>query len=564
MIRRERWAGIVNFSHTTDGRRASKAAERSAHRADRLFLAGLQCHRNGRATQAAKAYRLAIVENPQNATALNNLGMIVDHCEKAALFRRALELKPDFVDAHVNLAGLLTEEGDVEGAISHYRKALLQRPDWAEIYYALGGVYQTQGLFLEAASCFQRCVELKPDYVPAACSLACMFELASNKFGLLHAEAFAIEWFLRTVELSPDLQFANFQLARLLENSGRFNEARPYRQRVARPLPLDVAPAEEHKRTVLVACTPTKANTPFRNLLPERTNSVVIWHIDYATDEQQRALPPHDIALYAVANPDRDRECLDRAVTFARENSKPVLNPPERIQHTRRDLLPMLLADIPDIEIAPVLRLSRREIASGILHERLAEHGFDWPLIIRPFGHQGGIGSILAETPADLGDISFDDADYYYFIKYRDYRSHDGYFRKYRTIFIDRRPYHYHLAISKNWLVHYFSAGMLDEPWKREEERRFLESPTETLGGRSEAAIAAIGRRLDMDYAGVDYTVLSDGRVFVFEANATMSVHFPPEQEFDYKVQHVQSILDSFEDMMERKITEPRVPRPFT
>lgn len=45
------------------------------------------------------------------------------------------------------------------------------------------------------------------------------------------------------------------------------------------------------------------------------------------------------------------------------------------------------------------------------------------------------------------------------------------------------------------------------------------------LGERAMAAIAAIGRRLDLDYGGMDFTLLADGRLFVFEANATMLVH---------------------------------------
>ncbi len=127
---------------------------------------------------------------------------------------------------------------------------------------------------------------------------------------------------------------------------------------------------------------------------------------------------------------------------------------------------------------------------------------------------------------------------------------------------MDRQPYHYHLAISKDWLVHYFSADMLSVPWKQAEERRFLEHPEEALGARAAAAVARIGQRLDMDYAGIDYTVLADGRVLVFEGNATMSVYFPHEPEYAYKTEHVQAILTAFEDMMERRINPPRVLKP--
>ena len=44
--------------------------------------------------------------------------------EAIASYRRALELQPDFPDAHCNLANLLLEKGEVENALDHYRKAL--------------------------------------------------------------------------------------------------------------------------------------------------------------------------------------------------------------------------------------------------------------------------------------------------------------------------------------------------------------------------------------------------------------------------------------------------------
>jgi len=531
-------------------------------RAKTLFSAGVQCHQAGRLAEAEKAYRLALSVDPNHVPALNNLGMIAPPGEREALFRNALEIRPDYVDSHVNLAGVLDAAGDPEGAVSHYRKALLLRPDWIEVRFALGRLFQKRGQFVEAAECFQHCVNLNPKFVAAVFNLGCVFALAGIAHGSKEADKFAIKWFQQAVALAPDLEPANFHLAKLLEDAGRFAEARPFRDRVARPLALEIVPAPEHRRSLLILCTPSSANTPFRNLLPARVNSLITWHIDYATDVQQASLPPFDLAFNAVGNADWDAECFDRAASFARECARPLLNPPERVARTRRDLMPALLGGIPDVATAPVARLSREEIRAGGLRERLEREGLACPLIVRPFGHQGGIGVILAETAADLEAIEFNDAEFYYFIQYWDYRSLDGHYRKYRTLFVDRKAYHYHLAISKDWLVHYFSADMLAMPWKQAEERRFLEHPVEVLGARTVAAVAAIGQRLDMDYAGIDYTLLADGRVLVFEANATMSVYFPQEPEYAYKTWYVQAILTAFEDMMERRIAAPRVPKP--
>lgn len=69
------------------------------------------------------------------------------------------------------------------------------------------------------------------------------------------------------------------------------------------------------------------------------------------------------------------------------------------------------------------------------------------------------------------------------------------------------------------------------------------------------AAITAIGKRLDLDYAGVDFTVLSDGRVLVFEANATMLVHAEDTSgALAHKNPHFQRILGAFDAMLIRRL----------
>jgi hypothetical protein len=61
--------------------------------------------------------------------------------------------------------------------------------------------------------------------------------------------------------------------------------------------------------------------------------------------------------------------------------------------------------------------------------------------------------------------------------------------------------------------------------WKLAEEAGFLDDPEAALGARAWAALRAAGRRIDLDYCGMDFTLRPDGTVLVFEANATMLVH---------------------------------------
>ena len=72
----------------------------------------------------------------------------------------ALEVDPDHVAAHHNLAEALVRRGKVEEAIAHYRKALEINPDLLEAHYNLGVVLAGLGKADEAMAHFQKALDL--------------------------------------------------------------------------------------------------------------------------------------------------------------------------------------------------------------------------------------------------------------------------------------------------------------------------------------------------------------------------------------------------------------------
>jgi hypothetical protein len=96
-------------------------------------------------------------------------------------------------------------------------------------------------------------------------------------------------------------------------------------------------------------------------------------------------------------------------------------------------------------------------------------------------------------------------------------------------MFVGGEPFPYHLAIDNGWMIHYRSAPMDEHAWMRDEERRFLRMPEKALGVSS-ATLRALAAAVGLDYFGIDCTVLADGTLFVFEADAAMLVHrFTPD-----------------------------------
>ncbi|MGO8921020.1 MAG: hypothetical protein ACLQJR_34445 [Stellaceae bacterium] len=360
----------------------------------------------------------------------------------------------------------------------------------------------------------------------------------------------AKRWYGLALRLDPALVAAHRNLAAILETEGLLAEARRHRDEAYRRQSVFVEPAAVEARRVLLLAASGYGNVPVEDLFPPATVTRITWFVDYAKPGEADRLPDFDLVFNAIGDPDMMGPLLPEVAGFLSRLEKPLLNRPEAVARTRRHLLPALLGDIADVVVPPVARLARAELSDP---GRAARVGF--PLILRPVGAHGGQGVSLIETPDGFAAAALGEAMDFYLTAYRDYRSPDRYFRKYRVIFVDREPFPYHLAISQHWLVHYFSADMLQPSWKRAEEERFLEAPAQALGPKAMAALAEIGRRLDLDFCGIDFALDGAGNVLMFEANATMAVHLKDApQAFPYKHRHVPKIFAAFAAMVARRI----------
>jgi tetratricopeptide (TPR) repeat protein len=453
-------------------------------------------------------------------------------------------VQPDYLDAWLNLAATLQRRGETDAALACCEAGLAALPDHPALLLRLGHIAHAGGNLDAAAAWYGRAIAAAPDCLPALCNLGTVHLLAGR-----HGAAMAC--YRQALATDPALEVANVNMAGLLAGEGRLAEARGFAARVPRPQPLVVDRAAAPLRTVLVLASSNPGNVPLQHLLSPATNTIVRWNVDYATDDQEAGLPPADVVFNGIGNADIAEASAERIGRL--HACRPVLNPPDAVARTRRDRLAALLADIPDVVAPQVVLLRRDDIAGGALPARLQAAGLMPPLLLRPIVGHGGAGLVRVDGTAALAALPAGDADAFYAIAYRECRDADGYWRKYRMIFVDRQPYPYHLAISRHWLVHYFSADMLAAPWKRAEEQRFLVDPAAVLGERAMLALSTIARRLDLDFAGIDFALLPDGRIFVFEANATMLVHMQdPAEHFAYRHPHVRTIFAAFEAMLAR------------
>ena len=432
-----------------------------------------------------------------------------------------------------------------EDALTALRRAEALVPLDPEVYRLLAQALEASGRHPDALAAGLAVTAL------AEKSAVALFNIGTTYFTNRHWEP-AEKWYRLALMLDADLAPANQNLAAILHQRGQWSEADVYRDRAYRCQSLFIDAAETPIRNILILCSARPGNVPFEQLLPETHNTRIKWVIEYSPDH---ALPSYDIVFNAIGDADvavSSRKAVD---DFLAGIKRPPLNPPQRVALTARDRIGDLLAGIADIRVPPVARWDRSQADAGNadVHARIAAAALPYPVIVRRIGAHGGDGVVLLESPQDAADIAH--ADNTYLTSYVDYKSADGYYRKYRVIFVDRKPYPYHLAISSHWLVHYDTADMLNPEWKIREEAWFLCDPTGALGVAAWAALEAIAKRMDLDYAGVDFSILPDGKLLIFEANATMLVHLETYHEaLKFKNWHVLNIFDAFEQMLERRM----------
>lgn len=491
----------------------------------------------GRSEAAAEHYRAALALRPDYAEAQHNYGTALRALGRdeaaAAAFAAAIRLQPGAAHSQLGLAEIELAAGRVDAAAAHYEAALAAAPTLAEAHFGLGLARVRQQRPEAARDCFAAALALRPEHADTRYNLAVVE-------GQLQHNDIAERLYREVLAQDPDHVAAHVNLSAILMAQERTEEGRQHIAAAYSRCNVFPRSSPTAQRTVLVLFDAGRGNANMSYLFDERANNLIDWMIEYAPPRQEAQLPPYDIVFNAMGDPDLTGGVIARVERFLEVCRRPLLNHPARVAATARDKLPQLLAGIEGIVVPPVWRFAG-ELDTAALAAEL-------PLLLRPVHTQGGIGLRLARNVEELAQYRAAQPGPVYVARFVDFRSADGWYRKYRMFFIDRKPYPYHLAISPQWMVHYYSAGMEDQPWKLAEERAYLEAPEAALGAAAMTALRAIGERLDLDYAGIDFSLLEDGRLLVFEANSTMLVH--PERDdgpLRHKNVHVNRILQAFE-----------------
>jgi len=148
----------------------------SPNQAGALNLLGLIAGQVGKSGVAVDLIGKAIQMSPQNAIYYNSMGNALKADgkldEAIACYQRALEIDPNLFEAHYNIGKVLKDQSKLDQAIACFRKALEIAPNHADTYYDMGNALRYQGKLAEAAACFQQALKLDPENFSAKHLLA--------------------------------------------------------------------------------------------------------------------------------------------------------------------------------------------------------------------------------------------------------------------------------------------------------------------------------------------------------------------------------------------------------
>ena len=178
---------------------------------------------------ARYALTRAVQNDPADAIAHNNLGNAFARAgqfdQAIASYRRALNLRPQFIEAHHNLAqahdnlgGALLAIGRVDEAVASFRGAVEIDPEFFEAHNNLGNALRGAGQLDQALASYDRALQIMPLFAEAHCNRAIALRLLGRA-----TDARAACW--SALGIRPRFASVLIVLGELCADNGDFLEA---------------------------------------------------------------------------------------------------------------------------------------------------------------------------------------------------------------------------------------------------------------------------------------------------------------------------------------------------
>ncbi len=166
----------------------------------------------GQLEGASKMFESAVNIKPNYAEAHFNLGVVYQDLDQKELalgsYKKAIEITPNYPSAHNNLGNTLRELGELEASIESLEWAIAYKHDFAEAHNNLGSTFHRLGRIEDAINCFEKALSFDKNYPLAIFNLALALKDIGNK-------DYYHEMIEKTVLLKPDWSDAQLHLSRV-------------------------------------------------------------------------------------------------------------------------------------------------------------------------------------------------------------------------------------------------------------------------------------------------------------------------------------------------------------
>ena len=450
------------------------------------------------------------------------------------------------IDRLLSLASSYHQEGRFDLAETHYRQALDLDPNHWDACFRLGQVLIRRDRFDEAIGRLSQLLNRPGDHAAV-----------HRQIGLAEACAGrrqrALDHFKQALEHEPDDATTLHIVANLQQALGLHSVADATYRRALKLKPLITVPAivAPPDFRVLFVFGPSAGNTPIEYLIEQaRFESNIVTLLPDTAYDVDRLRVYANVVVNLISDVDRGHAFLAPAQALVEQIGGPVVNPPKAIEGTGRESIARRIAALPGCRVPQTRQYQAVELRDLLASDSSAMLTF--PLLVRPAGTHGGDDFEKMESASQLHTfLGGHEPRSYYLTAFVDYRSDDGYFRKYRFFCVGDEILPYHLAIDDKWKVHHVTTSMTTHTWMQDEERAFLDDPWRVFGAAQQAALRSIRDAIGLDYFGIDCALDREGAVVVFEVNASMLVH-GRNQQFPYKTAAVERIKQAFHALLER------------
>ena len=463
---------------------------------------------------------------------------------EAALARAEGRLRrdPQSLELALDRARLLGDLDRSDEARDAYMRVIARDPDQPRALTDFGTFLLRGGFRVAARTVYERAAGLAPSALTHTNLANVLFALGEFAVAREQYEA-ALRFDAHSLEAHQGLSYA---LTRL----GREGEAVRHRQAGFARRPVWTADFRGSGAPIDVVQIVSSAGGTFYTdeILDDRIFRVTTVVADFFTGE---ALPPGHVLLNAISDADRARAELAIVAELVARDERTPLNAPARVMETAREANAARLAGLDGVS-APRVATFRRDVLATDGAALLRECDCVYPVLLRAPGFHTGQHFVRVDAPDDLSAaVASLPGDDLLVMAFVDLRDAGGLVRKYRVMIVDGNLYPLHLAIARDWKVHYFTADMADNAEFRAEEERFLNDPAAAIGTAAMAALGRVRDLLALDVAGIDFGIDAQGRVVVFEANATMIVLPPgPEPIWDYRRPHAARVIAAARTML--------------